>query len=98
MILFTASVAYFSLASDLGATAVYVEFVRYRGDLFTNRAINPYTRSIWYVRYIDWCVTTPLLLLELLLTTGLPLGDIIITIFFDVSVSYRTIFSFSNCS
>lgn len=84
-ILFTASFAYFSMASDLGSTPVYVEFVRYRGNLFTNEAINPYTRSIWYVRYIDWVITTPLLLLELLLATGLPTGDIVLIIFFDVS-------------
>lgn len=83
-ILFTASFAYFSMASDLGSTPVYVEFVRYRGNLFTNEAINPYTRSIWYVRYIDWVITTPLLLLELLLATGLPTGDIVLIIFFDL--------------
>lgn len=34
------------------------------------------TRAIWYSRYIDWTITTPLLLLTLLLATGLPLGDI----------------------
>lgn len=88
MILFTASVAYFTLASDLGAVAIFVEFVRYEGDLFTNEAIRPYTRSIWYVRYIDWTITTPLLLLELLLGTGLPLSDIILVIFFDVSLTH----------
>lgn len=37
-ILFTASVAYFSMASDLGSTAVYVEFVRYKSDLFVSAA------------------------------------------------------------
>jgi len=83
-ILFTASIAYFSMASDLGATPVEVEFVRYKGDLFTDRAINPYTRQIWYARYIDWTITTPLLLLELLLTTGMPLSGIFATIFFDL--------------
>lgn len=77
MITATASVAYFCLASDLGATPITVEFVR--GDYATN----PVTRSIWYVRYIDWTVTTPLLLLELLLVTGLPLSDVVITIFAD---------------
>jgi len=30
-------------------------------------------------------VTTPLLLLELLLSSGMPLGDIVFTIFMDVS-------------
>ena len=33
-------------------------------------------RSIWYARYIDWTITTPLLLLEILLATGLPLTEI----------------------
>jgi bacteriorhodopsin len=32
-------------------------------------------------------VTTPLLLLELLLATGLPLSDILFTIFMDVRAS-----------
>lgn len=77
MITATASVAYFCLASDLGGTPITVEFVR--GDY----ANNPVTRSIWYVRYIDWTITTPLLLLELLLVTGLPLSDVVITIFAD---------------
>merc|ERR1712093_128757 len=83
-ILFTASTAYFAMASNLGATAVYVEFVRYKSDLFTDTSINPYTRSIWYARYIDWFITTPLLLTELLLSTGMPLSGIAATIFFDI--------------
>lgn len=71
-ILLTASTAYFSMASDLGAVAIDVEFVRYKdvlyvSDLKSSHRIdllsillsqtgnaNPYTRSIWYVRYIDW--------------------------------------------
>lgn len=77
MITATASVAYFCMASDLGATPIHVEFVR---GVYSQ---NPVTRSIWYVRYIDWTVTTPLLLLELLLVTGLPLSDIVLTIFAD---------------
>lgn len=71
IILTTASIAYFSMASNLGGTPIETEFFQ--------RA----TRSIWYVRYIDWVITTPALLLELLLATGLPLSDIIATIFFD---------------
>ncbi|KAL7006993.1 hypothetical protein EMMF5_003577 [Cystobasidiomycetes sp. EMM_F5] len=80
-LLFTASIAYFSMASDLGSTPVYVEFVRY-GSLYSGNA-NPYTRSIWYARYIDWVITTPLLLLELLLATGMPLSGIFGIIFMD---------------
>lgn len=73
IILTTASIAYFSMASDLGATPIEVEYY----DV-------PYTRQIWYVRYIDWVITTPALLLTLVLATGLPLSDIIALIFFDL--------------
>jgi len=69
IILTTSSIAYFSMASDLGATAIETEFRR-QG-----------TRQVWYVRYIQWFITFPLLLLEVLLTTGLSLSDIITTLF-----------------
>lgn len=75
-ILATASVAYFCLASDLGATPVQVEFLRGYPAMTA-------TRSIWYVRYIDWVITTPLLLLELLLVSGLPLSAVFACVFAD---------------
>ncbi|GAA5873545.1 hypothetical protein JCM16303_001159 [Sporobolomyces ruberrimus] len=85
-ICFTASVAYFAMASDLGATAVQVEYIRggTLGQNWVDVGVNNPTRSIWYARYIDWTITTPLLLLELAFTTGLPLSQIFILIFFDI--------------
>ncbi|KAI0336460.1 heat shock protein 30 [Cubamyces sp. BRFM 1775] len=71
VVLTTATIAYFSMASDLGATPVTAEFSR--GN--TNQ------RQIWYVRYIQWFITLPLLLLEVLLATGLTLSDIFTTMF-----------------
>lgn len=62
------------MASNLGGTPVRVEFNGDREGL---------TRAIWYVRYIDWVITTPALLLELVLATGLPLSDIFALMFFD---------------
>ncbi|KAH9925709.1 heat shock protein 30 [Amylocystis lapponica] len=73
IVLTTASIAYFSMASDLGATPVVTEF---RGDHVT--------RQVWYVRYIQWFINFPLLLLELLLATGLSLSDILTTLFMAV--------------
>ncbi|KIP09605.1 hypothetical protein PHLGIDRAFT_22832 [Phlebiopsis gigantea 11061_1 CR5-6] len=72
IILSTMSISYFSMASDLGSTPISVEF---RGEG---------TRQIYYVRYIQWFITFPLLLLELLLTTGLSLSDIMTTLFMGV--------------
>ncbi|GAA6008671.1 hypothetical protein JCM11491_003389 [Sporobolomyces phaffii] len=85
-ICFTASVAYFAMASDLGATAVPVEYIRggTLGQNWVDVGVDNPTRSIWYARYIDWTITTPLLLLELAFTTGLPLSQIFILIFFDL--------------
>ncbi|TFK92409.1 family A G protein-coupled receptor-like protein [Polyporus arcularius HHB13444] len=71
IVLTTATIAYFSMASDLGATPVRPEFSRG----------NTGTRQIWYVRYIQWFITLPLLLLELLLATGLSISDIFTTLF-----------------
>ncbi|TKA53312.1 hypothetical protein B0A53_04330 [Rhodotorula sp. CCFEE 5036] len=76
----TASIAYFAMASDLGATPVQVEWVRGAAD---GGYPIPY-RQVWYARYIDWTITTPMLLLELLLTTGLPLSQLFIIIFMDL--------------
>ncbi|KAH9829173.1 heat shock protein 30 [Rhodofomes roseus] len=74
IVLTTSSIAYFSMASDLGATPITAEF---RGDE---------TRQIWYVRYIQWFINFPTIILGLLLATGLPLSDIVTTLFMSVVV------------
>jgi bacteriorhodopsin len=37
--------------------------------------------SLQWVRYIQWFINAPLILLSLLLITGLPLSDLFLTIF-----------------
>jgi bacteriorhodopsin len=37
--------------------------------------------SVKWVRYIQWFINAPLILLSLLLITGLPLSDLFLTIF-----------------
>jgi len=72
-----AAIAYFSMGSNLGWAAIPVEFVR------SNPVVSGMNREVFYVRYIDWVITTPLLLLDLLLTAGLPWPTILITILVD---------------
>ncbi|MCJ1464914.1 ion channel activity [Pseudocyphellaria aurata] len=72
-----ASIAYFTMGSDLGQTPIGVEFIR------TNSKVSGLYREIFYVRYIDWVITTPLLLMDLLLTAGLPWPTILYTILID---------------
>ncbi|KAF4626768.1 hypothetical protein G7Y89_g11388 [Cudoniella acicularis] len=72
-----ASIAYFIMASNLSYAAIAVEFQR------SNPKVSGFYREIFYVRYINWFVTTLLLLLDLLLTAGLPWPTIIYTILLD---------------
>lgn len=75
-----AAIAYFSMASGIGQAPITVEFP-YGGRY---GSFDGYvTREIFYVRYIDWFITTPLLLLDLLLTAGLPWPTIAVTILVD---------------
>ncbi|GAK68506.1 family A G protein-coupled receptor-like protein [Moesziomyces antarcticus] len=80
-VLAISSVAWYSMASDLGATPVPVQF-RHNSPLGPGSRYP--TRQIWFARYIDWTLTTSLLLLSLLLITGLPLSVIFITLFFNI--------------
>ena len=53
-----AAIAYFTMASNLGYAAIVVEFQR------SNPKVAGLYREIFYVRYIDWFVTTPVSLLS----------------------------------
>jgi len=68
-VLTVSTITYFAMASNLGQTPVRTEF-----------RSGP-TRSIFYVRYIQWFINAPLILLSLLFITGLPLSDLFLTIF-----------------
>ncbi|KAH8776955.1 hypothetical protein BGZ57DRAFT_357872 [Hyaloscypha finlandica] len=72
-----AAISYFTMASNLGYAAIPVEFQR------SNPVVSGMLREIFYVRYIDWVVTTPLLLMDVLLTAGLPWPTILYTILMD---------------
>ncbi|KAH6706211.1 hypothetical protein BKA61DRAFT_136451 [Leptodontidium sp. MPI-SDFR-AT-0119] len=76
-ICFVACIAYFTMASNLGYAAIQVEFQR------NDPVVRGLYREIFYVRYIDWVITTPLLLLDVLLTAGLPWPTILITVLVD---------------
>lgn len=54
------------MGSNLGFTPIEVEFPR------TRTVVRGGYREIFYVRYIDWFITTPLLLTDLMLTAGMP--------------------------
>ncbi|CAN8099868.1 unnamed protein product [Discula destructiva] len=73
-----ACIAYWSMGSDLGQSPIQAEFIRN-----TAAVRSAGTREIFWVRYIDWFVTTPLLLTDLLLTAGVPWPTLLITVLAD---------------
>ncbi|KAK2054511.1 bacteriorhodopsin [Colletotrichum caudatum] len=79
-ITFVACISYFSMGAGLGQVPIQVEFPRSNDILGPN---GTGTREIFYVRYIDWAITTPLLLLDILLTAGLPWPSIMIALLAD---------------
>lgn len=72
-----AAIAYFSMASSIGWTPIDVEFQR------SNPKVSGVNREIFYVRYIDWFITTPLLLMDLLLTAAMPWPTTLFVILVD---------------
>lgn len=49
----TAAISYFTMASNLGYHPIQVEFLR------SGKRVRGATRAVFYVRYIDWFITTP---------------------------------------
>jgi len=43
-------------------------------------------RPIYWARYVDWAITTPLILLDLTVLAGLPGAEILLAIFADVTM------------
>ncbi|KAF2675040.1 family A G protein-coupled receptor-like protein [Microthyrium microscopicum] len=83
-ILLLASITYFTYASDLGYVGIGVEFFR------SNHKVRGATRQIFYVHHIYWVLSTPLLLLNVLLTAALPWTHV----FFVILVSLVATVSF----
>lgn len=72
-----AFLSYFCKGSNLGWTSINTQFRR------SGRRVRGFDRQIFYARYIDWFITTALILLALLLTAGMPWPTILWVILVD---------------
>ncbi|EJU00323.1 heat shock protein 30 [Dacryopinax primogenitus] len=81
VILTASAVTYFTTASDLGSTPITAEFY---GNHHQDQAGDPATRAIWYARYIGWTFSLPLLVAEVLLTTGMSATEVASALFMQV--------------
>jgi bacteriorhodopsin len=74
-----AAIAYYSMATGLGVSE-------------ERRAHTHTYRQLFYARYVDWVFTTPLLLLELVLLSGLDLGTTLWIIGADIAMIVTGLF------
>jgi len=65
------TIVYYTMASNLGATGVPVEFRR--------RGVTGRTREVFWVRYIEWTLCWPIISLALLLMTAVGWSTILVT-------------------
>ncbi|KAI1404378.1 bacteriorhodopsin [Hypoxylon fuscum] len=75
-----ACIAYYAMGSNLGQVPIQAQFIRPASRWVGSAG----SREIFYARYIDWMITTPLLLLDLLLTAGVPTPTILATLLADM--------------
>ena len=76
----TAALSYFTMASG-GGWSYYLECVQYH-----HKEVTLIFRQIYWARYIDWSITTPLILIELTVLAGLPGAEILLVVFADIAM------------
>ncbi|KAK9418413.1 putative Opsin-1 [Seiridium unicorne] len=88
-----AFLSYFAMATGGGVTfhqTVIKEHLKETGQTVVKEIIN---RQVFWARYVDWTVTTPLLLLDLSLLAGLNGASILIAIVADVIMVLTGLFA-----
>ena len=79
------------MATGMGVTYNHVQ-VREQNDHVPDTYKDVY-RQVYWARYVDWSLTTPLLLLDLALLAGLSGGHILIAIFADLVMILTGLFA-----
>jgi bacteriorhodopsin len=86
-----AALSYFAMASGHGISYhVSTEEQHHKHVPSTEHEIY---RQVYWARYVDWTVTTPLLLLDLALVAGLPGANILIAIVADIIMVLTGLFA-----
>ena len=62
------------------------------GNGYTTVTLKDGVRDVYYARYLDWLITTPLLLVDVLLIAKLPLASAFFAIFCDVAMVITGLF------
>jgi bacteriorhodopsin len=86
-----AALSYFAMASGHGIGYHHTTEVQHHKHV-PNTEHDIY-RQVYWARYVDWTVTTPLLLLDLALLAGLPGANILIAIVADIIMVLTGLFA-----
>ena len=91
LIVIFASMSYFAMASGHGISYHHV-VVRETNKHMPDTTTDLY-RQVYWARYVDWTLTTPLLLLDLCLLAGLSGGVIVMTMIADIIMILTGLFA-----
>ncbi len=91
MIVIFASLSYFAMATGHGVS--YNHIVERESHKHVPDTSHDVYREIYWARYVDWSLTTPLLLLDLCLLAGLNGGHIFMAVTADVIMILTGLFA-----
>ena len=91
LIVVIAACAYFSMATGHGVT--YHHIVVTEEHKHVPDTHHDIYRQVYWARYVDWSLTTPLLLLDLCLLAGMKGGNILIAVVADVIMILTGLFA-----
>lgn len=78
LIIIVTGISYYTMASDIGSMAIPVEWVR-SGHTVAGKA-----RQVFWIRYLDWFFTSPMIIMNLLLTAGVYWHTILYTMLLEI--------------
>ncbi|OAP62166.1 hypothetical protein AYL99_04369 [Fonsecaea erecta] len=86
-----AFLSYFAMATGDGTSWVSYTVTEHHKKVPNTH--QEYRRDVYWARYVDWSITTPLLLLDLALLAGLSGANILVAIFADVVMVLAGLFA-----
>lgn len=86
-----AFLSYFAMASGDGIAMKHIEIIE--SHKHVPDTVQDIYREVYYARYVDWTVTTPLLLLDLSLLAGLSGANILVAIVADMIMILTGLFA-----
>lgn len=91
LITITAAISYFGMATGHGTSFHHVK-VRQQNK-HTDDTFHDVYREVFWARYVDWAITTPLLLLDLALLAGMNGGSILMAVAADLIMILTGLFA-----